>query len=195
MFSPAEDGSDSSLDDIIEAVNHFKWFDYILDTFDKKIDSEYLKYLHLLLKRNTSQDGKDYSPVGNYKKYPNEIGDFQTTDPDDVADAIEKLINEYSCKDSLEIKDVIDFHFKFERIHPFSDGNGRVGRLIMYKECLKHNILPFILKNEHRAFYYRGLNFWREQVAFLLDTIGMEQDIYVEFLARMSFDVNTLTSK
>lgn len=167
----------ASVDDVIETTNHFKLFDYMLDTIDKPLSEDLIKEFHKILKTGTSDDReKDWFNVGDYKKLGNVVGDMETSKPIDVKEDIDKLLNEYlNKKISLEI--IIDFHVKFEKIHPFQDGNGRVGRMIMFRETLKHNVIPFIIDEKNKQYYYRGLIKYREgEKGWLLDTIGSSQD-------------------
>lgn len=151
-------GENIKIDDVLETINHFRCFDYILDTYDEELNEEYIKKLHLLLKTNTLSAESKEAVVGDYKKYANEVGDIKTTPPAKVAERIQKLIDEYYKQTVHTIEDIIRFHVAFEKIHPFFDGNGRVGRLIMFKECLKYDIVPFIVNDKERLFYYKGLS-------------------------------------
>lgn len=167
----------ASVDDIIEAVNHFGCFDYMLTRAVEELSEPMIKEFHGLLKRNTSDERKKWFRVGNYKAKPIQVGDRETTSPEKVADAMEALLAKYGRqKKSLET--IVDFHYEFERIHPFQDGNGRVGRVILFKECLKHNITPFIIDHEHKLFYYRGLKEYHLEKGYLLDTCLSSQDRY-----------------
>ncbi|EME8127663.1 Fic family protein [Enterococcus faecium] len=196
IVPPADSGEATKLDDIKEAENHFKGFDYILDNYDQPLSLESIKQIQGILKKGTSDEENPLKPVGEFKIIENVIGigytEIETASPENVAQRLEKLIDEYQNNLPITLEKIVDFHVKFERIHPFADGNGRTGRLLMFKECLKHNITPFVLKDVHRDFYYRGLSSWDDNKGFLLDTIGMEQDMYQEFLNRFKFkgDIN-----
>ena len=145
------------MDDVIETANHFRCIDMIIDNAKATLTEKFIKDLHLILKNGTSDSRKDWFSVGEYKKMPNEVGGMVTALPEEVADRMKALLTEYNNKEEKTLEDILDFHVKFERIHPFQDGNGRVGRLIMFKECLKYNIVPFIIEDQLKMFYYRGL--------------------------------------
>ena len=147
-----------NVDDIVETANHFRCIDYVIDNSRYELSEKYIKELHCILKSGTSDSRKDWFSVGDYKKLPNEVGGMETVLPENVHSEIRSLLDLYNAKKQITIDDIIDFHVKFERIHPFQDGNGRVGRLIMFKECLKHNIAPFIIDEQHKMFYYRVFN-------------------------------------
>lgn len=169
------------LDDLIEVKNHFKLFDYMLDNVDKKLTKEIIIEMNKILKRNTSDEDNPRYNVGGFKVVPNIIGVvniIDTTAPEEVEETIETLLNEYNSKSNVTLENIIDFHYKFEKIHPFGDGNGRVGRIIMFKECLKNNIMPFIVLDEDKTYYMRGLKEYEHDKMFLIDTIKHEQDLY-----------------
>lgn len=171
------------VDDIIETVNHFRCFDYILSVADKELSEDIIKHIHLILKSNTSDGQKEWFAVGDYKRKPNVIGNMiETTHPSNVAYEIKKLLKEYRGNCNITFEDIIDFHYKFEKIHPFQDGNGRVGRLIMFKECLKNNIIPFIIEDISKEYYRRGLREYLSEKGFLLDTCRAAQDSYKKIL-------------
>ena len=170
------------IDDIIETKNHFQCIDLVIDFAKKKLTESFIKKLHFTLKKGTTDEEKSWFKVGDYKLLPNEVGERETTHPKDVSREIKKILQNYHKKKEIKIKDIIDFHVKFERIHPFQDGNGRVGRLIAFKECLKHNIVPFFIKDDFKMFYYRGLKEWDRQKGFLMDTCLHGQDIMKSFL-------------
>ena len=171
-----------NVDDVIETANHFRCIDKIIDHAKATLSEKFIKELHLILKNGTSDSRKDWFAVGDYKKSPNEVGDMPTALPEDVADRMKELLAEYNGKVAVSFKDILDFHVKFERIHPFQDGNGRVGRLIMFKECLKYNIVPFIIEDKLKMFYYRGLKEWDEENGYLMDTCLTAQDQYKAYL-------------
>lgn len=164
------------VDDIIETTNHFRCIDFIIDKANASLSETLIKQLHYLLKSGTSDSRKDWFAVGEYKKLPNEVGGMDTTMPEDVAREIKSLFSWYNAIENITLEDIIDFHVRFEKIHPFQDGNGRVGRLIMFKECLKHNVVPFIIDENHKLFYYRGLKEWTRERGYLVDTCLSAQD-------------------
>lgn len=171
------------IDDIIEAVNHFRCFDYMLSVADKELSEDIIKQIHFILKSGTTDSQKEWFAVGDYKKRPNMVGDMkETTHPTKVAGEVKQLLKEYRENDNVTFEDIIDFHYKFETIHPFQDGNGRVGRLIMFKECLKYNIPPFIIEDSSKDFYRRGLNEYPEEKGFLVETCRASQDSYKKLL-------------
>ncbi len=142
----------------------------------------FIKELHLILKNGTSDSRKEWFAVGNYKKLPNEVGGMETALPEEVAGEMKKLLAAYNSKEEKSLEDILDFHVKFERIHPFQDGNGRVGRLILFKECLKYHIVPFIIEDDLKLFYYRGLKEWNNEKGYLTDTCLTAQDRYKAYL-------------
>ena len=166
------------VDDIIETVNHFRCIDYIIDHATDKLTESFIKELHFILKSGTTDSTKDWFAVGDYKRLPNEVGGIETSLPECVADDMQKLLKEYNAKKQKSFDDLLDFHHRFEQIHPFQDGNGRVGRLILFKECLANNIVPFIITDELKMFYYRGLQNWPNIKGFLRDTCFTAQDQY-----------------
>ena len=171
-----------NVDDVIETVNHFHCIDLVIDHADDILSEKFIKELHLTLKNGTSDSRKDWFAVGEYKKIPNEVGGMDTALPEEVADKMKMLLKEYNVIKEKTLEDILDFHVKFERIHPFQDGNGRVGRLIMFKECLKHNIVPFIIEDNLKLFYYRGLKEWDNEKGYLTDTCLTAQDKYKTYL-------------
>ena len=171
-----------NVDDVIETVNHFHCIDIIIDSARAVLTEKFIKDLHFILKNGTSDSRKDWFAVGDYKKLPNEVGGMDTTIPEEVANKMKTLLMEYNAKDAKTFEDILDFHVKFERIHPFQDGNGRIGRLIMFKECLKNNIVPFIVDDNLKMFYYRGLKEWDNEKGYLTDTCLTAQDKYKEYL-------------
>lgn len=171
-----------NVDDVIETANHFRCIDMIIDRAKLSLTEKIIKELHLILKNGTSDSRKDWFAVGNYKKLPNEVGGMETALPEEVANKMKKLLSEYNNKEEKNFEDILDFHVKFERIHPFQDGNGRVGRLIMFKECLKYNIVPFIIEDNLKMFYYRGLKEWDNEKGYLTDTCLTAQNRYKAYL-------------
>ena len=164
------------VDDIVETVNHFRCIDLIIEGAHTKLTESFIKQLHFILKSGTTDSQKSWFKVGDYKMLENEVGGSKTTKPAEVADVIKALLKEYNSKSKITFDDILDFHVRFESIHPFQDGNGRVGRLIMFKECLKHNIVPFIITEELKMYYYRGIKNWKDERGFLRDTCLTGQD-------------------
>ena len=171
-----------NVDDVIETANHFRCIDMIIDNAKATLTENFIKKLHLVLKNGTSDSRKDWFVVGDYKKMPNEVGGMETALPEEVADRMKKLLSEYNNQEEKTLEDILNFHVKFECIHPFQDGNGRVGRLIMFKECLKYNIVPFIIEDNLKMFYYRGLKEWNNEKGYLTDTCLTAQDQYKAYL-------------
>ena len=171
-----------NVDDIIETSNHFRCIDCMIDNAHLSLSERYIKELHFLLKSGTSDSRLDWFKVGEYKKLPNEVGGIDTAEPQNVASEMAALISAYNGKSEKTFEDIVAFHVAFERIHPFQDGNGRVGRLIMFGECLKHNIVPFIIDEGHKLFYYRGLKEWDSERGFLTDTCLSAQDKFIKIL-------------
>ena len=176
------EGEALRVDDIVETVNHFRCVDKVIDSVGAQLTEKYMKELHFLLKSGTSDARLSWFAVGDYKKRPNEVGGRETTDPEDVTGKMKALLAEYNEKSEKSLEDILEFHVAFERIHPFQDGNGRVGRLIMFKECLKYNIVPFIIEDEYKMYYYRGLTEWNTERGYLRDTCLTAQDKYKAYL-------------
>ena len=176
------EGESIRVDDIIETTNHFRCIDLIIDRADERLTESLIKELHLILKSGTSDSRKDWFTVGDYKRLPNEVGGNETTAPEDVHREIKALLKEYNGKKKKSFEDIIDLHQRFEAIHPFQDGNGRVGRLVMFKECLANGYVPFIITEELKMFYYRGLREWNNLRGYLLDTCLAAQDNYKAML-------------
>ena len=171
-----------NVDDVIETANHFRCIDLIIDNAKAALTEKLIKELHLILKNGTSDSRKEWFAVGDYKKMPNEVGGMDAALPEEVANEMKVLLFEYNAKKEKIFEDILDFHVKFERIHPFQDGNGRVGRLIMFKECLKYHIVPFIIEDDLKMFYYRGLKEWDNEKGCLTDTCLTAQDQYKTYL-------------
>jgi Fic family protein len=181
----SEKGEALFVDDIVETINHFACFRYLLKTAREPLDEFIIKEYHRILKAGTSDSQKDWFNVGEYKKLQNMVGDTETTLPENVSKEMHALLENYRQKNAhraYTIEDIITFHHNFENIHPFQDGNGRVGRLIMFKECLKNNIIPFIIDEEHKLYYYRGLKEYKKTPGYLTDTCLSTQDSYKEYL-------------
>lgn len=175
-------GEAVNVDDVIETANHFRCIDFIIEHAKSALTEKMIKKLHLMLKTGTSDARQDWFAVGAYKKMPNEVGGMATTMPEDVAAEMQTLLAAYSAKKAKTLEDILEFHVWFERIHPFQDGNGRVGRLIMFKECLKYSIVPFIIEDNLKMFYYRGLKEWGREKGYLTDTCLTAQDRYKAYL-------------
>lgn len=177
------DGGDPlNVDDIIEAANHFRAVDYIIDETDGRLTEAYIKRLHLLLKSCTSDERRSWFRVGDYKRLPNEVGGNETVEPENVNREMKALLKEYNTKAQPTFEDIIDFHQRFEAIHPFQDGNGRVGRLIMFRECLRWGYVPFIITDSLKLYYYNGLRNWPEIKGYLMDTCLTAQDCFKRIL-------------
>jgi Fic family protein len=183
-----EIGKAANVDDIIEARNHFICFNYILDVASDQLSEDIIKEIHRILKSSTSDSENDWFMVGDYKALPNIIGDRETTAPDKVEGAVQSLLLKYSQQETVSMEEIIRFHHDFENIHPFQDGNGRTGRLIIFKECLKHDLIPFIIDEEHKNYYYRGLREYKDTPGYLIDTCLSAQDRYKEHLAYFRLD-------
>lgn len=177
-----EKDTTKKVDDIIETINHFAAIDRVIDFTNYELSEPFIKELHKILKMNTNDSRLPYFAVGNYKKIPNEVGNRETTHPRLVANEMKKLLDDYNQKDNHTFEEIVEFHVNFERIHPFQDGNGRVGRLIALKECLKNNIVPFIIFDNKKEFYYRGLRNWDLEHGWLIDTCLDGQDTVKTYL-------------
>ena len=170
------------LDDVIETSNHFRCIDMVIDQAGSALTEKFIKELHFVLKTGTSDSRKDWFAVGEYKRLPNEVGGNDTTLPENVAGEMRTLLADYNARPAKTFEDIVAFHVAFERIHPFQDGNGRVGRLILFKECLKHSIVPFIIEDDLKYFYYRGLSQWDQEKGYLMDTCLTAQDRFKAYL-------------
>lgn len=184
------DNGSLNVDDIVETANHFKCIDLIIENAKYLISEKFIKQLHLTLKNGTTDSRKDWFAVGDYKKLPNEVGGKETTPPEKVSIEMASLIANYNSTKVKSLSQIIDFHYHFEAIHPFQDGNGRVGRLILFKECLRNNIVPFIISDDMKMFYYRGLSQWKSEKRYLIDTCLAAQDKFKEYLNyfRINYD-------
>lgn len=171
-----------NVDDILETVYHFRCIDFIIDHAEERLTEKFIKHLHLLLKSGTSDSRKDWFAVGDYKRLPNEVGGQETCPPEDVHKELKTLLTDYYHNRQQTFENILNFHVRFEQIHPFQDGNGRVGRLLMFKECLANNIVPFIITDELKMYYYRGLREWGHINGYLTDTCLTAQDQYKDLL-------------
>ena len=167
-----------NVDDVLDAINHFRCIEYIIDHTEEKLTEDSIKQLHGMLKSGTSDSRKDWFAVGDYKRLPNEVGGMDTCPPEEVHRQMKALLSEYNHMKQKSFEDILDFHVRFEQIHPFQDGNGRVGRLLMFKECLANGHVPFIITDELKMFYYRGLREWGSVKGYLTDTCLTAQDQY-----------------
>lgn len=170
------------VDDIVEMMNHFKSFDYLLEHGNEKLTEDMIKEYHRILKSGTSDEKRDWFRAGDYKLRPNTVGDRETAKPSKVGEEMRELLHWYEVKEEITLEDIIEFHFRFECIHPFQDGNGRVGRLIMFMECLKNDIVPFIIGEQHKAYYYRGLSTYQSEPGYLRGTCLSAQDAYGKYM-------------
>lgn len=170
------------VDDILETVHHFRAIDYCIDVAEDELSEEIIKKLHYIIKHDTKDSTLSWFAVGDYKTRVNMIGGRKTSKPSEVPGHIKNLLEKYNARKEISIEDIIEFHAEFEYIHPFQDGNGRVGRLLVLKECLKNNIIPFIIEDEKKAFYYRGLSEWRNEKGWLVDTCLDGQDTFIKLL-------------
>lgn len=177
----SEDGA-INVDDIMETANHFRCIDIVIEQANQPLSETFIKKLHLILKNGTSDSRKGWFAVGEYKKLPNEVGGLETPSPEDVAGQIKKLLRSYNAQKDKSLEEIIEFHYTFERIHPFQDGNGRVGRLLLFKECLRNNIVPFIIDEKLKMLYYRGLHEWETEHGYLRDTCLAAQDQFKKYL-------------
>lgn len=176
------EGKVVKVDDIIETINHFRCIDMIIDQANKPITETFIKELHQILKQGTNDARFDWFAIGEYKKVPNIVGNMETTPPKEVPIQMKKLLVEYQNKKEKTLDDLLDFHVRFEQIHPFQDGNGRVGRLLLFKECLKYKIVPFIINDRRKLYYYRGLKNWHDERGYLRDTCLYAQDEFKKHL-------------
>jgi Fic family protein len=170
------------VDDIIETTNHFVAFDYLLETIHQPLSAQIIKEFHRILKSGTADALKPWFALGNWKKLPNEVGGAETTKPEHVENAIKQLNEWYLAREITSFETIVEYHYRFEKIHPFQDGNGRVGRLILFRECLKHNVVPFIIDDSHKQFYYRGLKEFERVPGYLMDTCLSAQDTFKQWI-------------
>lgn len=178
------EGETLNVDDIVETTNHFRCIDQMIDQANYKLSEAFIKQIHFTLKSGTSDSRKSWFAIGNYKKLENEVGGLPTTSSKNVSQEMKKLLKDYNRTKDKSLEEIIDFHYKFEKIHPFQDGNGRVGRLIMFKECLRNGITPFIIEDDIKMYYYRGLKEWKREPGYLMDTCLSAQDrfkVYMDY--------------
>ena len=175
-------GDGIPVDDVLETVHHFRAIDYVIDIAEDELTEDIIKHLHYILKHDTKDSTLGWFAVGDYKKRANVVGGKETTKPADVHKAMKALLEKYNAKENITVEDIIEFHADFENIHPFQDGNGRVGRLVALKECLRHNVMPFIIEDAKKNFYYRGLSEWKNERGWLTDTCLDGQDTFVRLL-------------
>ena len=181
-------GDGVKVDDILETVHHFRAIDYVIDLADEALTENIIKELHYILKHDTKDSTLDWFAVGDYKKRPNVVGGCETAKPKDVPERMKKLFEGYNAKQDITINEIVAFHAEFEKIHPFQDGNGRVGRLVALKECLRFNIVPFIIEDSKKAYYYRGLSEWDKEKGWLTDTCLDGQDMFKKLLAMFEIE-------
>lgn len=175
-------GDGISVDDVLETVHHFRAIDYVIDIAEEELTEEIIKHLHYILKHDTKDSTLGWFAVGDYKKRANVVGGRETSKPSEVHKHMKALLEEYNKKENVTVEDIISLHAEFEYIHPFQDGNGRVGRLVALKECLRHNVIPFVIEDTKKSFYYRGLSEWRNEKGWLIDTCLDGQDTFVRLL-------------
>lgn len=180
------DGGAVKVDDIVETVNHFKCIDLVIENAKKPVTETFIKELHRTLKSGTTDSRQDWFAVGDYKRLPNTVGDMFTARPEEVPRKMKELLFEYNAVKEKSFDDLLDFHYRFECIHPFQDGNGRIGRLLLFKDCLKYDIVPFIIDDELKLFYYRGLKEWKNERGYLRDTCLLAQDKFKIYLDRFN---------
>lgn len=185
------EGAAVKVDDIVETANHFKCIDLVIENAKKPITEAFIKELHRTLKSGTTDARQEWFAVGAYKRRPNTVGDLETTQPEEVSVKMKELLAEYNTKQEKSFDELLDFHYRFERIHPFQDGNGRIGRLLLFKDCLKYNIVPFIIGEDLKLYYYRGLKEWANERGYLRDTCLAAQDQFKRYLDYFKIKYNT----
>lgn len=176
--------TDLPVDDIIETANHFRGIDFVIDRAEQPLNEEIIKELHRILKQGTTESSLEWFAIGDYKRRPNMVGGRETAKPQDVARQMKQLLSRYESLNRVEFDDIVEFHYQFELIHPFQDGNGRVGRLIALKECLRHGIVPFIIEDSKKLFYYRGLSQWENEKGYLRETCLDGQDTFIKLMSQ-----------
>lgn len=179
-----------NVDDVVETANHFRCINLVIESANYRLSESFIKQLHFILKSGTSDSRKAWFAVGGYKRFENEVGGDETTKPANVSKEIKGLLKKYNQNKSKTLQEIIGFHYEFEKIHPFQDGNGRVGRLIMFKECLRNGITPFIIEDDIKEFYYRGLREWRIGQGYLMDTCRAAQDRFKVYMDYFGLDYN-----
>ncbi len=186
IFETNTFGAETGLpvDDIIETVNHFRGIDFVIDRAEQPLSEEIIKELHRILKQGTTESSLEWFAVGDYKRRPNMVGGRETAKPQDVASQMKQLLSRYESLNRVEFDDIVEFHYQFELIHPFQDGNGRVGRLIALKECLRRGIIPFIIEDSKKLFYYRGLSQWENEKGYLRETCLDGQDTFIKLMSQ-----------
>ncbi len=175
-------GDGIPVDDVLETVHHFRAIDYVIDHAEEKLTEEMVKELHYIIKHDTKDSLLPWFAVGDYKKRANVVGGRETSKPSEVHEHMKALLEKYNAIENVKVEDIISLHAEFEYVHPFQDGNGRVGRLIALKECLRHKVIPFIIENSKKNFYYRGLTEWRNEKGWLIDTCLDGQDTFIRLL-------------
>ena len=175
-------GDGIPVDDILETVHHFRAIDYVIDIAEEELTEDIIKHLHYILKHDTKDSTLGWFAVGDYKKRANVVGGRETSKPSEVSEHMKALLGKYNAKENAALEDIIELHAEFEYIHPFQDGNGRVGRLVALKECLRHNVIPFIIEDVRKYYYYKGLSEWRNERGWLMDTCRDGQDTFVRLL-------------
>ena len=183
-------GDGIPVDDILETVHHFRAIDYCIDIAEESLNEDIIKKLHYIIKHDTKDSTLSWFAVGDYKKRANVVGGRETTKPSEVSKSMKELLETYNAKENIKIEDIIELHAEFEYIHPFQDGNGRVGRLVVLKECLKNNLIPFIIEDSKKGFYYRGLSEWRNEKGWLIDTCLDGQDAFIRLLDMLDIPHN-----
>jgi len=192
QFVPNDDSGTVHYDNIIEAVNHFRAFDYVLNHIDVPVSIKLVKELHRIMKSGTSDEDNPLSPIGAFKKYENEVGEITTSHPDNVKNDLDDLILWYETLKTKTLNNITEFHVRYEKIHPFADGNGRTGRLLIFKECVRNNIMPFIVLDELKEYYYKGLHEWQtaNKTTRLMQTFESCQESYEKYIRKMGFNGN-----
>ena len=183
-------GDGIPVDDILETVHHFRAIDYCIDIAEESLTEDIIKKLHYIIKHDTKDSTLSWFAIGDYKKRANVVGGRETTKPSEVSKSMKELLETYNAKENIKIEDIIELHAEFEYIHPFQDGNGRVGRLVVLKECLKNNLIPFIIEDSKKGFYYRGLSEWRNEKGWLIDTCLDGQDAFIRLLDMLDIPHN-----
>ena len=183
-------GDGISVDDILETVHHFRAIDYCIDIAEESLTEDIIKKLHYIIKHDTKNSTLSWFAIGDYKKRANVVGGRETTKPSEVSKSMKELLETYNAKENIKIEDIIELHAEFEYIHPFQDGNGRVGRLVVLKECLKNNVIPFIIEDSKKGYYYRGLSEWRNEKGWLIDTCLDGQDAFIRLLDMLDIPHN-----